>query len=73
MKPSISRFEPLDRIGTFDVVNENMTAAPFAVIDRDTFNNWGRRYFRTDAEARRYADWAHRFKTGRTFSEFKAA
>lgn len=61
--------EHLARIGTFDVMDEKVVV-PFAARDRCEFNNWGAAFFRDQAEALAYADWAHRFKTGRTMSEF---
>jgi hypothetical protein len=60
----------IEKIGSFKVVDEKCVI-PFAVIDCDEFNNWGKEFFRTQAEATAYAAWAHAFKIGRTDSEFK--
>ena len=62
--------ESLAKIGTFEVLNEHCVV-PFAVRDRCEFNNWGVEFFRDEDKARRYADWADRFKHGRTSAEFQ--
>lgn len=56
-------------IGTFDVLDEKCVL-PFAVRDRCEFNNWGVAFFRSEKVALAYAEWAHKFKLGRTYAEF---
>ena len=63
--------ELIEKIGTFRVSNDFALGKPFSVRDDCEFNNWGVEFFRDERHAIAYATWAHRFKTGRTFSEFE--
>jgi hypothetical protein len=54
------------RVGTFEIAAH---AGGFDVYDRDSFNYWeAPKGLVTYDEAATWAEWAHAFKTGRTFS-----
>ena len=57
-------------IGTFVITSKRDM---WNARDKDAFNNWGEYTCPTRVECEAWADWAHRFKTGRTFSEFDHA
>jgi len=58
-----------NRIGTFEI--EKDTFGAWIVRDTCAFNDWGvARIEGPETHARNYATWAHRFKTGQTFTDW---
>jgi hypothetical protein len=55
------------RIGTFEIIAAR--DGGFDIYDRSSFNSWeSPKGLVTITEAEHWAEWAHAFKTGRTFS-----
>ena len=62
--------KPLERVETFTI--HEGPGIFYTIFDTDDFNNWGERNDIACLEtARLWCQWAHAFKTGRTFQTFQ--